>query len=361
MAAQPKQTFWNFLKTNFEYSKFVFRKDFWRNLFKKPQDELTVVLLSKGHLEVRKLRFSVRLLWGLKVFGAAVAVCFIFSFLFLVQDLVQLPQRTILKDENIALRKELNRIQFHLDTLQSSMDRMNRFDQKLRALTDIDKDFAKMKGPMGQGGGESEDPSQQTYDFGDFKIDASNLEIDSEATKYLDRRQTFLVQKIYSWMNNLYKGSELQEQSYEELFEVLKGREIQLSATPSIIPVKGWVTSHFGYRLDPFTSRRALHRGMDVAAKEGAPVYAPADGVVTFTGQNGGFGDTVMLFHGYGISTLYAHLEEALVRSGQKVKRGEIIARVGSSGRSTGAHLHYEVVVHGVPVDPRKYVLDRSL
>jgi murein DD-endopeptidase MepM/ murein hydrolase activator NlpD len=339
----------------------LFRADFWKRITTKPEEQMTLVLLSKGHHEVRKIHLSPRTQWILKISSVVGIVVLLFSFVFMIDFLIRLPERSVLKYENASLRKELDKIQFHLDTLQTSMDRVTRFDQKLRALTEVDKEFAKMKGPTGQGGSESDDFSDQKFDFGDFQIDSSHLDLEGDSTKYLDRRETFLFQKLYSWVRRLYKDSELREQSMEELFEVLKGREIQIAATPSIIPVQGWITSHFGYRIDPFTGRRALHRGMDVAAKEGAPVLAPADGVVTFVGQNGGFGNTVMLFHGYGISTLYAHAENANVRLGQKIKRGDVVAFVGNSGRSTGAHLHYEVIVHGVPVDPQKYVLDRML
>lgn len=344
-----------------KYGRALFEQAFWQRLFRRPENEVTLVWISKGQSEVQKVRLTPKAQWGLKIGAAALVGVFVFSFIFLVDFIVNWPQRALLTQENLALKKEMQKIQFHLDNLQSSMERMGRFDQKLRALTDVDKDFAKLKGPYGQGGGESDENNSQNFDFGDFRVGSQALEPDPEAGQILDRRQTFLVQKIYSWMRRLYKDSELQEQSFEELFEVLKGREIQLASTPSIVPVQGWVTSHFGYRLDPFTGRRALHRGMDIAAREGAPVYAPADGVVTFSGSNGSFGDVVMVFHGYGISTLYGHLDSANVRAGQKIKRGEVIASVGNSGRSTGAHLHYEVIVHGVPVDPRKFVLDRTL
>lgn len=361
MRGADRLPFWILWLRHLKHGRSLFDKEFWQKLFRQPENEVTLVWISKGQSEVQKVRLTPKVQWALKLSGiVAVGLC-LFSFVFLFEFLVSWPQRVLLKDENFALKREMQKIQFHLDNLQSSVDRMGRFDQKLRALTDVDKDFAKLKGPQGQGGGETDEAAQQTYDFGDYKVASSALEVDPEANQVLDRRQTFLIQKIYSWMRRIYKDSELQEQSFEELFEVLKGREIQLASTPSVVPVKGWVTSHFGYRLDPFTGRRALHRGMDIVARPGAPVYAPADGVVTFGGPNGSFGNTVMIFHGYGISTLYAHLDGANVRPGQKIKRGEVIASVGNTGRSTATHLHYEVIVHGVPVDPRKYVLDRSL
>lgn len=334
---------------------------YFKRLFRKPQNELTVLFVSKGHENVRKIHLLPNQLWFLKIGLAVVAALFILSGVFLVDYLLQLPEQSILREENAALRREINNVQFHLDTLQNSVERMTRFDQKLRALTEVDKEFSKMRGPKGQGGGEPEASAPLSFDAGDYKIDAASLKISDESSKLLDRREIFLFQKIYAWMRRLYGDSDLREQSLEELFEVLKGREIQLSATPSILPVRGWITSLFGYRIDPFNGNRTFHRGIDIAAKEGTPIVSPADGVVTYVGPYGSFGNTLMIFHGYGIATLFAHTDELYARIGQKVKRGDVVASTGNSGRSTGSHLHYEVIVHGVPVDPRKYILDRTL
>jgi len=347
---------------SFEYLKALGKRDFWKRLFGKPKSDITILLLTQQHLDVQKFKLSPSAVRWVKV-AAFVAVCFsLVSSVFFIDYLIKLPQNALIRDENKALRAELDRIQFHLDTLQTSMDRIARFDQKLRALTEVDKQFAREKGPKGQGGANEDDLlADAQFDFGDFKVEANAVVPDEGSEAMLDRRQAFLVQRMYSWMRGLFRDASLRQQSLEELFEVLKGREIQLAATPSVLPTSGWVTSHFGYRIDPFTDRRTFHRGLDVAARIGAPVVSPAEGVVTFTGLNGGYGRTVMVFHGYGISTLYAHLSEVHVKEGQRVGRGDLLAAVGNSGRSTAAHLHYEVIVHGVHVDPRKYILDRSL
>lgn len=131
-----------------------------------------------------------------------------------------------------------------------------------------------------------------------------------------------------------------------------------ISATPAIIPVKGLLTSGFGYRRDPITGRRALHQAIDIAAAPGQPVRASADGVVIRAGRLSGLGNAVYLGHGYGISTRYGHLARIEVKPGQRVKRGDILGRVGNTGRSTGYHLHYEVRVDGKPVNPLAYILD---
>ncbi len=134
----------------------------------------------------------------------------------------------------------------------------------------------------------------------------------------------------------------------------------QLAATPSIWPVHGWVTSGFGRRLSPFTGRRVLHTGLDIATRKGAIIIAPADGVVTRAATEYDFGKLVEIDHGFGVSTRYGHNSQILVRPGHRVRRGEPIARVGNTGRSTGPHLHYEVRLNGVPVNPRRYIVEED-
>lgn len=129
------------------------------------------------------------------------------------------------------------------------------------------------------------------------------------------------------------------------------------SSMPTVIPVEGWVTSDFGLRRSPLTGGRQLHQGIDIASPFGNPVVASGDGVVTFAGHNGGLGNKIVIDHGYGIASVYGHNSKLLVEIGVKVNRGDVIAEVGSTGRSTGPHLHYEILVDGLPVDPRRFIL----
>lgn len=131
-----------------------------------------------------------------------------------------------------------------------------------------------------------------------------------------------------------------------------------ISSTPAIAPVKGIFTSGFGFRSDPLTHGHGVHQGVDIAAAPGQPVRASADGVVVKAGVIGGLGQAVHLAHGFGVTTRYGHMSRIDVRPGQRVKRGDILGRVGNTGRSTGYHLHYEVRVDGDPVNPLAYILD---
>jgi murein DD-endopeptidase MepM/ murein hydrolase activator NlpD len=131
-----------------------------------------------------------------------------------------------------------------------------------------------------------------------------------------------------------------------------------LASTPTIAPVLGLITDGFGRRKDPFTGRLAFHRGLDVSARRGTPIKAPADAIVVFTGRNGGLGKTVRLSHDFGFTTVYGHLDKITVEPGDVVHRGQQIGTLGNSGRSTGPHLHYEVHEDGVAKNPLYYILD---
>lgn len=128
------------------------------------------------------------------------------------------------------------------------------------------------------------------------------------------------------------------------------------NSAPNLWPVEGQITGSFGERIDPFNGEGAFHSGVDISAAYGTPIVAPADGVVTFTEQLGGYGRALMIDHGNGINTRYGHLSGYAVTAGQVVHRGEVIGYVGASGRSTGPHLHYEVRINDTPVNPYKYL-----
>ena len=138
----------------------------------------------------------------------------------------------------------------------------------------------------------------------------------------------------------------------------LKEQQTLLNFTPSVWPVRGWISSRFGYRVSPFTGRRELHKGLDIVNRAGTPVVVTADGQVVFAGYKGGYGKMVIVDHGLGKVTKYGHLSKIDVRNGDSVIRGQELGRLGNTGRSTGPHLHYEVVLNGKAVNPVDYLLD---
>lgn len=138
----------------------------------------------------------------------------------------------------------------------------------------------------------------------------------------------------------------------------LASKDQMLASTPTIAPVVGLITDGFGRRRDPITGRPAFHSGIDISAVRGLPVKVPADGVVVFVGRDSGLGKTVRVSHGFGYTTVYGHLDRIDVEAGQEVQRGDLVGRLGNTGRSTGPHLHYEVHVDGQARNPLGYILD---
>ncbi len=146
-----------------------------------------------------------------------------------------------------------------------------------------------------------------------------------------------------------------------EILETFEREQERLSSIPSINPVyspDAWISSGYGYRSDPITGQRRFHDGVDIVAPRRTPVMAPADGTVTFSGWRAGLGRTIEIRHGYGYTTIFAHNDKLSAKKGDRVKRGDIISLLGSSGRSTGPHLHYEVRLHGKNKNPYKHVID---
>lgn len=154
------------------------------------------------------------------------------------------------------------------------------------------------------------------------------------------------------------KNSALKEQSAIELWEALSDRQSLLASTPNIKPARGPIGSRFGYRVDPINGRQKMHAGVDISASPGTPVRAPADGVISYAGWDPQYGKLVSIDHGYGVLTRFGHNSQLYVQVGQKVNKYDVIAGTGNTGRSTGPHLHYEVRVNGIPVNPINYILD---
>lgn len=163
---------------------------------------------------------------------------------------------------------------------------------------------------------------------------------------------------LAAMLEDLSRRAQRRLGSLQRLVAAVEAKAAQLAATPSTWPTRGWLTSRYGYRISPFTGLRDFHAGIDIAAEPGTEIVAPARGRVSFVGRKGAFGNTVILDHGYGLRTTYGHTQRALVRPGQSVERGQAIARVGSSGRSTGPHLHYALEVNGRFTNPADYILE---
>lgn len=159
-------------------------------------------------------------------------------------------------------------------------------------------------------------------------------------------------------IGNLKERSSVLNDSFTLLEKVYHDQSLLLASTPSIAPVRGMISYGYAWRKDPFTGQRAFHTGLDIVAPRGSRVLAPADGLVTKAGREAGYGNVVYLAHGNGLTTRYAHLDGFAVRPGEEIARGDLLGYIGNTGRSLGAHLHYEVLVNNTKVDPSQYILD---
>lgn len=186
---------------------------------------------------------------------------------------------------------------------------------------------------------------------------AQALEHEQEIAKVEGMQQAQLINSIYATIQNLHSRISAQKASYNELAGLMNNKEKLLAATPAIQPVSNKdlnrIASGFGYRIDPIYKTVKLHAGLDFSAPQGTPIYATADGTVTTAGNTAnGYGNHVVIDHGYGYETLYGHMVRVKAHSGQHVKRGDLIGYVGSTGKSTGPHCHYEVHKNGRKLDP---------
>jgi len=181
--------------------------------------------------------------------------------------------------------------------------------------------------------------------------------IRGEEISILEKERSQLVSRLHQDLLELRKDAFQREQNLREFQEFLQSQKSILLATPCLWPVLGRITSGFGdTRLSYTSGGTRPHKGIDISAPPGTPVGAAADGVVTFAGRESEYGRLVCIDHGHGFSTMYGHLKELRVQAGDKVRKGQAIGTVGLSGNSTGPHLHYEVRIHGNPVNPSRYL-----
>lgn len=301
---------------------------------------LTVLLMTNDSTAPRRVKINLRMA---KALGAA-AVVLSLVMTFVIYDYLQLrgDSRELygLKRENATQKIELQSFSARIRDIESQMARLEIFDKKLRILAHIEPDakIASNAGIKGIGGGSSAERADYLLTPG-AKVDE-------------------LVTQIRSDLSGLEINAGSMESSFTELREGLMEKSSLLASTPSIRPVKGWVTSVFGSRISPFTGLKHSHRGIDIANRLGTPVVATADGRVSKIGRDANIGRYVNIDHGYGIRTVYGHLSRTFVKTGQRVKRGQKIGALGNTGRSTGAHLHYAVAVNGVFRNPSKYILN---
>ncbi len=280
-------------------------------------------------------RAVVYALAGALVLGAGVATWASVKYSDRIRETYRLAS---VERQNGQLRRQIDELTGELDLLQNQVAQNFDFQKKARILANLDELSADVA-EVGVGGP-------------DVALIRSMSDLDAPTRERIVSARADI--------EKLLRQAQLQRDSYQEIIASLEETNEKLRTTPSLRPVSvGFVSSWYGWRMDPISGRRTMHRGLDFSARLGTPVSSVADGVVSFSGRYKTYGEVVEITHGQGFVTRYAHMQKRLVRKGQKVRRGDVIGRVGSTGKSTFSHLHYEVLKDGRRVNPVRYVLTR--
>ncbi len=280
----------------------------------------SVIVIPEANKKVRRFHVRGGTLAGLFSLFALFGILLVFFACNFYQIRIDKAELQRLRAENSRQRQELQGLVLDLMDVRQEMNSLAETDAHIRQLANLEGSAAGL--PIAIGG------------------------LPEDGGEELD--------EIQRQINRLQVEIELRRQSQEDVRNLLNDQISISRATPQGWPTKGWITSYFGMRQSPFTGRRVMHEGLDIAANTGTPVYATADGIVARVGYSPGYGKTVVLDHGYGYRTIFGHNSKILVKSGQRIKRGDRVALVGNTGQSTGPHLHYELRMNGVPIDPRK-------
>lgn len=262
----------------------------------------------------------------------------VYSVVSRMRTTVDYERLSALTKENRALAKKYSFLDKQIDSLNRAIRILGQTDIQLRVHANIDVLPEDVR-ELGVGG------TQMT--------DKDLLQL-----KKLRSPQYRNVAEISDAVEALLRKADFQKESFGEIADTLQKDAHLRDYTPSIRPCNAWQLCGFGYRIDPFTRRPRMHNGIDLANQHGTPIVATADGTVSYVGSRSGYGLCIVIDHGYGVETFYAHLSGTTVRTGQTVTRGDMIGTMGRTGRTTGTHLHYEVRVANRAVNPLEYIID---
>ena len=295
-----------------------------------------IMFLPGGSNRVRKINASIKLIFILASLIPMIALGIGWLIIDYRKIKTQIPELNYLRKENRTQKTRLITMIKNINQINQRMGRLQEFERKLRVITNLE-------------------PSGEHNPY--LSLGGSNI-ISLKSDYQLQEVHKGLIHQMHKSLENLETEIEVTSISQTELSNFLKKQKSILVRTPAIKPTDGWFSSGFGYRISPFTNQREFHKGLDIGNRVGTPIIAPADGLVVFVGREGSLGKMIAINHGYNLKTRYGHLNKFLVKKGQYVKRGQIIAEMGATGRSTGPHLHYEVQLNGVHVNPLSYILD---
>jgi murein DD-endopeptidase MepM/ murein hydrolase activator NlpD len=297
--------------------------------------KITLFLVPDGTGRVKQLRVASSLVMCLGALLTLSAIALFWTLYAYSGIRAESPRLAELQRENALQKEQILHMAQRIDQFAQDMTELKKIDHQIKVMANLET----VEGDEQFRGVGGSDPSL----------------LDPKATVSKVNRN--LVRAMHRSLDDLKSDIESSWEDKAGIKKFLEEQKNLLAATPSIWPTKGWLSSGFGYRESPFTGEKEFHKGIDVSTRAGAPIVASANGVVSFAGWDRGYGRVVVIRHRHGFETKYAHLKKCLVKTGRPVKRGEAIGLVGSSGKSTGPHLHYEVHLNGVPVNPIRYVL----
>ena len=283
------------------------------------------------HLKIRKKTVKI----SFYLIGFA-----LLSTTFFFCDYIQVKKKAFelgrLRQETQNQRSQIQFFSARIEDLEKQLSKLKEFDKKIRIIANLERG-QETTASMGMGG---PSPSDIRDKLKKEKDDAG------------------LVHQMKTDVERLQSEAMSREDSLSELEKLLRVKKEMLAHTPSVWPVQGWVTSGFGFRTNPFTGLTQMHEGLDIANRVGTSIITPANGIISDVGNDIAVGKVVVIFHGFGMTSRYGHLHKVFVKVGQRVKRGDKIAEVGMTGKTTGPHLHYEVKMNGVPINPVRYILN---
>ncbi len=303
--------------------------------------EISLLLLNNAGSTVKKITAPSKVVHSACFF---IAILMIFMG-YLIYDYISLKKASldneylkgkvsVQEDELVKQRRQIQFFAEEIKNIRSKLSDLYNFEKKIRFMANLKK-------------------KNKRY----LAIGGSNPETKDTITA-LNERHNSLMLEMHDQVEDIHFAANRQKEGLKSVLSFFEEQRNLLTISPSIRPLPGKITSTFGYRTSPFTDSREFHKGIDISAPEGTPIVATANGIVSEAGYMSSLGNTVAVNHGHGIVTYYGHTSKILKTPGTFVKKGDIIARVGNTGRSTGSHVHYEVHLNGIPVNPSNYLLN---
>jgi murein DD-endopeptidase MepM/ murein hydrolase activator NlpD len=336
-------------------------------------DHYTVMLVVDAMSPVKRFQIAKRLVRKVSIGAGVAAAVLAIGFWDYVRVRADNSELDDLRVEVAEQREQIQNFEKTLVQANAELDEVRELERKVRIIANLPgstgiggEDVTELAPPVDPDAAEEDQvlpPAGVPVEIGPQSMTWPSPEQPELAPEELAREG--LTTTAARHVNDLRAAADVlgtravtRSDSLELLVEELEQKRNQLASMPSVWPTRGWLTSRFGPRISPFTGRRQKHGGIDIAGRPGTPIHAPARGRVVSIGARGPLGNSLTLDHGFGVKTFYGHTKEIYVKVGERVERGQQIASIGSSGRSTGPHLHYGVLVNEKPQDPLNYIFD---